>query len=103
MADSDDDFQPTLEKSRSNIDGRKGHNMQSFHQKAMNAMGKAGRNPRSLSYRASKKPATNRYNAHGRGAKAMRSLPPDTDWQFDHASGQRMRMRQVKVQAYYVK
>ena len=53
--------------------------------------------------RSGKAARNGRYNAHGRGAKVMRSLPRDTGWKFHAASGQRMRMRRVVVKARYVK
>ncbi len=69
------------------------------------AIAKAGGNPKRLPKRSQaggKVPRSGRYNARGRGAKVMRTLPRDTGWKFDATSGQKLRMRRVVVKARYV-
>ncbi len=73
----------------------------------MNAVARAGGDPRRIgksSPAGSKtKPRNGRFNAHGRGAKVVRTLPRDNGWKFDASSGQRLRMRRVIVKARVVK
>lgn len=73
----------------------------------MNAMVRAGGDPKRTGkpHPASgkAKPRNGRFNAHGRGAKVVRTLPRDNGWKFDASSGQRMRMRRVIVKARVVK
>ena len=63
----------------------------------MHAVAKAGGDPRRIGKGrlspAKGKARNGRFNARGRGAKVMRSLPRDTGWSFDTATGMRMRMR----------
>jgi hypothetical protein len=103
----DDDFKPKLGKSRADRSGRDARKVLSFERQVMRAIGKAGGDPKRLGKGprrgSGKTPRNGRYNAHGRGAKVMRSLQRDTGWKFDHGSGQRMRMRRVIVKARYVK
>jgi type IV secretory pathway VirD2 relaxase len=81
--------------------------MRSFERQIMHAVAKAGGDPRRIGkgrLSAAKGKARNgRFNARGRGAKVMRTLPRDTGWSFDKATGMRMRMRRVVVKARFVK
>ena len=79
----------------------------SFERQIMQAVAKAGGDPkrigRSRSTGGKSGPKNGRYNARGRGAKVMRTLPRETGWKFDAGTGQRMRMRRVVVKARFVK
>ena len=105
--DQDDLFEvkiapPKAERGR--VSGRAARRALSFERQVIAAVARAGGDPRRIGKPRNGKTARNgRYNAHGRGAKVMRTLPRDTGWKFDAHSGQRMRMRRVVVKARYVK
>ena len=106
MATDDKDFRVKPGRPRADKSGRGARKALSFERRVMVAVAKAGGDPKRIGkgLGGGKKGARNgRYNAHGRGAKVMRSLPRDPGWKFDHASGQRLRMRRVIVKARYVK
>lgn len=102
----DDDFRVRPGRPRADRSGRSARKVLSFERQVMVAVAKAGGNPKHIgkALRGGGKAARNgRYNAHGRGAKVMRSLPRDPGWTFDGRSGQRLRMRRIIVKARYVK
>ena len=106
MAKDENDFRVRLGKPRADRGGRGARKASSFERQVMVAVAKAGGDPKRIGKAprgGGKAPRNGRYNAHGRGAKVMRSLPRDPGWKFDHTSGQRMRMRRVIVKARYVK
>ena len=106
MAKDENDFRAKLGKPRADRSGRGARKARSFERQVMIAVAKAGGDPKRIgkaSRGGGKAPRNGRYNAHGRGAKVMRSLPRDAGWKFDSHSGQRMRMRRVIVKARYVK
>ena len=79
----------------------------SFERQVMHAVAKAGGDPRRIGKGrlspAKGKARNGRFNARGRGAKVMRTLPRDMGWSFDTATGMRMRMRRVVLKARFVK
>ena len=81
--------------------------MRSFERQIMQAVAKAGGDPKRIGkprYGGGKAKARNgRFNAHGRGAKAVRTSPRDNGWKFNDSSAQRMRMRRVIVKVRVVK
>jgi hypothetical protein len=103
MTNRDDDFRPKLGTKRGDRVGRGLEKITSFEQRVMYAVGKAGGNPRRIGSHGSKKPRNGRYNARGRGAKLMRTLPRDKGWTLEPACRQRMRMRRAIVKVRYVK
>lgn len=107
MAKDDDDFKPKVGRPRADRSGeRTSRKVLSLQRRVVVAFAKAGGDPRRMGKTGrggGKTPRNGRYNAHGRGAKVVRTLPRDTGWKFDHSSGQRLRMRRVIVKARYVK
>ena len=106
--DRDDLFEIRVGKPRAERGSRSGKRAAlSFERLVMNAIAKAGGDPRRLGkvQRASGKarPKTGRFNARGRGAKIVRTFPRDNGWKFDAGSGTRMRRRRVVVKARFVK
>ncbi len=80
MAMGDDDFRVRPGRPRADRSGRSARKVLSFERQVMVAVAKAGGNPKHIgkALRGGGKAARNgRYNAHGRGAKVMRSLPRD--------------------------
>jgi len=55
------------------------------------------------SRRSSGAPASGRFNARGRGAKAAASFPPSDSWALDRGLGLKVRSRRVAVKARVVK
>ncbi len=108
--DQYDLFEPKLGKPRADTGdnvGRSVRQVRSFHRQVMEAVTKAGGNPRRLAgaggTRSDGKQRTGRFNARGRGAKIVKTFPTDNGWKFDTSSGQRIRMRRVVVKARVVK
>lgn len=104
--DQYDLFEPKMGKPRADT-GRSARHVSSFHRQVMQAVAKAGGDPRRLakgpSARADGKPRTGRFNARGRGAKIVKTFPTDNSWKFDASSRLRMRMRRVVVKARVVR
>jgi type IV secretory pathway VirD2 relaxase len=103
-------FEPKMGKRRAEnarSTGRSARRIVSFHRQVMQAVARAGGDPRRIGKlrgkRADGKPRTGRFNARGRGAKVVKTFPMDSGWKFNASSGQRMRMRRVVVKARVVK
>jgi len=106
--DQDDLFEVRVGKPRADRGrGATPRALRSFEGQIMHAVAKAGGDPRRIGKgcrSAAKGKARNgRFNARGRGAKVIRTLPRDTGWSFNKATGMRMRMRRVVVKARFVK
>lgn len=106
MAKDQDDFRVRPGRLGADKSERGARKALSFERRVMVAVAKAGGDPKRIGKASrgdGKAPRNGRYNAHGRGAKVMRSLPREPRWSFDGRSGQRLRMRRVIVKARYVK
>ena len=99
MARDENDFKPKVGRPRRDRGARVGREILSFQRQVTIAIAKAGGNPKRLPKRSQaggKVPRSGRYNARGRGAKVMRTLPRDTGWKFDAASGQKLLTVELK-------
>ena len=104
--DRDDLFEIRVDKPRAERSSRTGKRAaRSFERLVLNAMAKAGGDPKRIGKARGHggRPKTGRFNARGRGAKIVRSLPRDNGWTFDASTGMRMRLRRVVVKARFVK
>ena len=104
--DDDLDFTPRLGRSRT-PKGSRGSRPLSFQQQVMQAVARAGGDPRRIGkpsgVRAKAPAKTGRFNARGRGAKFAATVPRDSGWKFDADTGMRFRARRVIVKARVVK
>lgn len=66
----------------------------SFRRQVMQAVAKAGGDPRRMgkprTKRADGEARTGRFSARGRGAKIVKTVPTDNSWKLDASSGQRI-------------
>jgi len=90
--DQDDLFEVRVGRPRADRgDSSTRRAARSFERQIMHAVAKAGGDPRRIGkgrLSAAKGKARNgRFNARGRGAKVMRTLPRDTGWSFNNATG----------------
>jgi len=104
--DDDIDFTPRVGRPRARS-GNPVRRPQSFTQQVMQAVAKAGGDPRRIAKpggaRARAPTKTGRFNARGRGAKFAATIPRDSGWKFDSDTGMRFRARRVIVKARVVK
>jgi len=101
MAHDEEFFEPKPGRSRRDPTGR----TDKAPVKLMQRVARSGGNPRRLGsiIPPAKRAPSGRYNTRGRGAKISATIPRESDWSVDRASGSRFRMRRVTVKARYVK
>ena len=101
MAHDDEFFEPKPGRSLRDTTGRKAKTPAKLMQRIARSRG----NPRRLGsvIPPAKRAPSGRYNSRGRGAKIAATVPRESGWSVDRASGTRLRMRRVTVKARYVK
>ena len=101
MAHDEEFFEPKPGRSRRDPTGR----TDKAPVKLMQRVARSGGNPRRLGsvIPPAKCAPSGRYNTRSRGAKISATIPRESGWSVDRASGSRFRMRRVTVKARYVK
>ena len=93
---SRDEFEPRLGRLGTDQEGSS-----TFKRQVMRAVGRAGGNPRRAGAKMPRR--SGRFNARGRGAKIVATLPREVGWRFDRNAGMRVRPRRVIAKMRIVK